>query len=131
MAIGQVLFQGLAEPAANLFPTSVPLSGKRFDVAKRDPEAAKALLEEAGWTGTGVREKDGKKLVVEIVVSEEQMAGSRALAEILQAQLGEVGIELTIRSVDHASRHSDIPARKFDLALFYTLVLWSYRGVNR
>ena len=120
-AIGKVLYQGLAEPAANLFPTSVPLSGKRFEVAKRDPEAAKALLEEAGWTGTGVREKDGKKLAVEIVVSEEQMAGARALAEILQAQLGEVGFELTIRSVDHASRHSDIPARKFDMALFYTL----------
>ncbi|RWK43093.1 ABC transporter substrate-binding protein [Mesorhizobium sp.] len=120
-AIAKVLFQSLAEPAGNLFPPSVPMSGKRFEVPGRDPDAAKALLEEAGWTGSGVREKAGKQLSIEIVVSEEQMAGSRALGEILQAQLGEIGIELTIRSVDHASRHSDIPARKFDMALFYTL----------
>jgi nickel transport system substrate-binding protein len=120
-AIGQVLYQSLAEPAGSLFPANVPHAGKRFDVAKRDVEAAKSLLDAAGWIGSGIREKDGKKLSLELVVSEEQMAGSRSLGEILQSQLGEIGIELTIRSVDHASRHSDIPARKYDMALFYTL----------
>lgn len=120
-AISQVLFNGMAEPAGNLFPATVPLSGKRFEVSKRDPEAAAALLEEAGWTGSGIREKDGKQLALELVVSEEAMAGSRALGEILQAQLAEIGMQISIRTVDHASRHSDIPARKFDLALFYTL----------
>jgi nickel transport system substrate-binding protein len=120
-AISQVLFYGMAEPAANLFPSTVPFSGKRFEISTRNVEAAAALLEQAGWIGTGIREKDGKKLQLELVVSEEAMAGSRALGEILQAQLGEIGIGITIRSVDHASRHSDIPARKFDMALFYTL----------
>ncbi|MBB3773989.1 nickel transport system substrate-binding protein [Angulomicrobium tetraedrale] len=119
-AIGQVLYQGLAEPAGNLFPASVPLAGTRFPVPARDPAAAKKLLEDAGWKGAPIREKDGKPLKLEIVVSEEQIAGSRSLAEILQAQLGEIGIGLTIRSVDHASRHSDIPARTFDMALFTT-----------
>ncbi len=42
------------------------------------------------------------------------------MAEVTQAQLAEIGIDLTIRSVDPVSRHSDIPERKYDLALFRT-----------
>jgi nickel transport system substrate-binding protein len=103
-----------------MFPPSVPLSGKQFPVDVRDVAAARALLDEAGWKGDGIREKDGNRLAVELVISEEQIAGSRSMAEVMQAQLSEIGVELTIRSVDHASRHSDIPARKYDLAFFLT-----------
>jgi nickel transport system substrate-binding protein len=119
-AIAQVLYKGLAVPAGSMFPPSVPLSGKQFPADVRDVAAAKALLDQAGWKGDGIREKDGKKLSIELVVSEEQIAGSRSMAEVMQAQLSEIGIELAIRSVDHASRHSDIPARKYDLAFFLT-----------
>jgi nickel transport system substrate-binding protein len=118
--ISQVLYKDLAQPAGSLFPESVPLSGTRFPVPVRDIEKAKKLLEDAGWVGEGIRQKDGKPLQIELVVSEEQLAGSRSLGEILQSQLGEAGIGITIRSVDHASRHSDIPARNFDMALFIT-----------
>lgn len=119
-AIARVLYNDFATPAGSMFPPSVPYSGTQFPPDVRDPEAAKALLEEAGWTGEGVRQKDGKPLTLEIVVAEEQIAGSRSMAEVMQAQLGEIGIGITIRSVDHASRHSDIPARKYDLAMFLT-----------
>jgi nickel transport system substrate-binding protein len=119
-AIAEVLYKGLATPAGSMFPPSVPLSGKQFPVDVRDVAAARALLDEAGWKGDGIREKDGKRLSVELVISEEQIAGSRSMAEVMQAQLGEIGVELKIRSVDHASRHSDIPARKYDLAFFLT-----------
>lgn len=118
--IAQVLFKGLAQPAGNLLPESIPLSGARFPVPTRDIEGAKKLLDEAGWIGEGIRQKDGKPLEIEFVVSEEQLAGSRSLAEIMQAQLGEAGIGIKIRSVDHASRHSDIPARNYDMAIFST-----------
>ncbi len=119
-AIAKVLYRGLAEPAGSMFPPSVPLSGRQFPVDARDVAAAKALLEEAGWKGDGIREKDGAPLSLELVVSEEQIAGSRSMAEVMQAQLLEIGVDLKIRSVDHASRHSDIPARKYDMALFLT-----------
>ncbi|TIP04559.1 MAG: ABC transporter substrate-binding protein [Mesorhizobium sp.] len=119
-AICKVLYKSFAQPAGNLFPDSVPLSGTRFAVPVRDVAKARALLEEAGWVGDGIRQKDGKPLQIELVVSEEQLAGSRSLGEIMQAQLGEAGIGVTIRSVDHASRHSDIPARNYDMALFST-----------
>ncbi len=117
-AIAQVLYQGLATPAGSMFPPSVPLAGTQFPADAYDPDAARALLEAAGWVGEGTRQKDGQPLTVEIVVSNDQIAGSRSMAEVMQAQLGEIGIALTIRSVDHASRHSDIPARKYDMALF-------------
>jgi nickel transport system substrate-binding protein len=119
-AIAQVLYKGLAEPAGSMFPPSIPLSGKQFPPDVRDVHAARALLESAGWVGEGVRQKEGKRLALELVVSEEQIAGSRSMAEVMQAQLAEIGVELNIRSVDHASRHSDIPARKYDLAFFLT-----------
>lgn len=119
-AIAQVLYSGLAEPAGGMFPPSVPLSGNQFAPDAHDPDAARALLDAAGWTGDGIRSKDGAALKVEFVVSNDQIAGSRSMAEVMQAQLAEIGVELTIRSVDHASRHSDIPARQYDMALFLT-----------
>jgi nickel transport system substrate-binding protein len=119
-AIAKVLYRGLAEPAGSMFPPSVPLSGRQFPPDMHDVSAAKALLEEAGWKGDDIREKDGAQLTLELVVSEEQIAGSRSMAEVMQAQFREIGIDLKIRSVDHASRHSDIPARKYDIALFLT-----------
>ncbi len=119
-AISKVLYHGFATPAGSMFPPSVPLSGTQFPVDKRNVVQAKALLEKAGWTGEGVREKNGKSLVLELVVSEEQIAGSRSVAEVMQAQLKEIGVKISIRSVDHASRHSDIPKRKFDMAFFLT-----------
>ena len=119
-AVSTVLFAGFAQPAGSMFVGSVPLAGRQFTPDKRDAAEAERLLDEAGWTGAPVRSKEGEALSIELVVSEEQIIGSRSVAEVMQAQLKEIGIELSIRSVDHASRHSDIPARKYDLAFFLT-----------
>ncbi|MDW9830321.1 ABC transporter substrate-binding protein [Sinorhizobium meliloti] len=119
-AISQVLYRGLAESTGNLFSPKVPMAGKRYDTPVRDTQAARALLDEAGWAGEPVRSKDGQLLALELVVSEEQIPGSRSVAEVIQSELMELGIQVSIRSVDHASRHSDIPERKFDLAFFQT-----------
>jgi nickel transport system substrate-binding protein len=119
--VAKALLAGYADPAIDLFSEAVPMAGTRHPIPKRDTERAKALLQEAGWTGDGVRAKDGVPLKLELVVSEEAAPGSRALAEVLQGMLQEVGIEMSIRSVDHATRHDDIPARKYDLAFFTTI----------
>tara|TARA_B100000949_G_scaffold233565_2_gene250324 strand:- start:370 stop:1959 length:1590 start_codon:yes stop_codon:yes gene_type:complete len=118
--IGAVLMKGFATPTMNLYPEVIAYSGKRYDVPKRDVEAAKALLEEAGWTGDGIRSRDGKPLKVELVVSEDAVPNSRALGEVLQAGFAEAGIDLSLRNVDHAARHGDIPEFKYDLSLFVT-----------
>ena len=70
-----------------------------------DPEAAKALLEEAGWVdsdGDGIREKDGKTLTLEISTPAGQQV--RELTEqVLQEQFKAVGIELVINNVPAAT----------------------------
>jgi len=120
-ALASVIYSDFAEPTANLLPDTLPFAGKRLPVPVRDVERAKALLDNAGWAGDGVREKDGEKLSLELVLSEEAVQGSRAVGEVIQAQLGEVGIEIAIRSLDHASRHGDIPQGLYDLTFFFTI----------
>ena len=117
-AICVALLHGYATPTMNLFPEVIAYSGTRFEVPKRDVAKAGELLEAAGWTGDGVRQKDGQPLDVELIISEDAVAGSRAMGEVLQHQLSEAGIGLTLRNVDHAARHGDIPQFKYDLSLF-------------
>jgi nickel transport system substrate-binding protein len=120
-AIATAIYSDFSTPTGNLLPSSVPFGGKPNPVPVRDLERAKALLTEAGWTGDGVRSKDGETLSLELVLSEEAVQGSRAVGEVVQAQLAEVGLDITIRSLDHATRHGDIPEGKYDLTFFFTI----------
>ena len=119
-AISKVLYHGFAKPAGNLFSDALPYAGKRYDAPVRDAAAASALLEKAGWIGSPVRMKDGKPLMLELVVSPDAVPGSRVIAEVIQSEMKEIGIDLTVRSVDHASKHTDMLERKFDLGFFLT-----------
>ncbi|MBP1886492.1 ABC transporter substrate-binding protein [Sinorhizobium mexicanum] len=117
-AICTKLLRGFATPTSNLFPEVIPNSGKRVPVSGRDVAKAKELLDQAGWKGEGVRQKDGRPLSLELVISEDAVAGSRALGEVIQNQVKEAGIDIQLKLVDHVSRHDDIPQLKYDMALF-------------
>lgn len=119
-AICVALLKGYATPTMNLYPEVIAYSGPRFEVPKRDVEAAKKLLDEAGWVGEGTRAKDGKAMNLELVISEDAVPNSRAIGEVLQNMFGEAGIGITLRNVDHAARHGDIPQFKYDISLFVT-----------
>lgn len=120
VAIAKVVMVGYADPTVNLFPPSVPYAGRREPVPDRNVDMAKQKLDAAGWTGDGARQKDGVPLTLELVVSEDAVPGSRSLAEVVQSQLSEAGIMVTIRQVDHVTRHDDIPNMKYDMSLFIT-----------
>ena len=64
------------------------------------PEAAAALLDEAGWTmgGDGVRPKDGARAELNLLYSNGDSV-RQALAADLANQLGELGIACTIEGV--------------------------------
>lgn len=64
-------------------------------------DEAKRLLAEAGFTegSDGVLERDGQKLVLTLPVSPLTLA----LGQILQAQLGEIGVELQVTPADQAA----------------------------
>lgn len=119
-AVAAILFEGYADPIADLFPANIPLSGKRHDIPKRDVAAVKTILTNAGWADSGGWSKDGQRLALEFLVSEESLPGSRRIAEMVQGQLAECGIQARVTSVDNATMHDRRPAFEYDLTFFTT-----------
>jgi len=120
-AMAKVLFEGFADPIANLFPPTIPLSGKPLPVPTRDVAAAKAALTAGGWEEAGGSwTKNGAPLTLSFLVSEESLPGSRRIAEMIQAMLAETGIKAEISSVDNATMHERRPAFDYDLTFFTT-----------
>lgn len=99
-SLNEDLLLGLTNTAAS-FWDNTPYVDPSIEPYPYDPEAAKALLEEAGWVdtdGDGIREKDGQPLVIRHGTSiREVRQDAQAVA---QQQLAEVGIQLDIQSFD-------------------------------
>ncbi len=83
-----------------------------------DPEAAGALLDEAGWTmgSGGVREKDGEPLAVTYITT----AGSNGQAgELVQAYLIQVGFEVDLQILEYAATATLMLAGEHNIARIY------------
>lgn len=105
---------GLAGTAGFVHPDS-PWYNSGVAVYEQDVEKAKALLAGAGALdsdGDGVLEFGGAPMSYELLVSD----ADGALAELLKAWLGEVGIELTVKAVDDSTVKSLIQEGSFTLA---------------
>lgn len=70
-----------------------------------DPELARELLEEAGWTvgDDGVRVKDGERLELSLFTRRGSVTGDFETAELVQGMLAEVGIEVDLQVYESAS----------------------------
>jgi peptide/nickel transport system substrate-binding protein len=99
----QVAFAGLQEAAHNvLSPTTFGYSAEAAGLYSYDPDAARQLLEEAGWVdsdGDGIREKDGQPLTLVYVASPTYES---AYMELLAAYLSDVGFDVQITRLDDA-----------------------------
>jgi peptide/nickel transport system substrate-binding protein len=94
------LLDGNGFPANGVFPAGPAFGGDKVKAEKFDPEGAKKVLENAGWTdtdGDGIREKNGKKLVVKWLTypSRQELP---LLAESAQATLKDIGMEVDINN---------------------------------
>jgi nickel ABC transporter nickel/metallophore binding protein len=121
--ISERLFGGLAEPAQGVFPERVPyVASSGSDLYSYDPERARALLAEAGWTpnADGVLTKDGETLELTLVVDAAMFPQAGSLAQVLQAQLKEVGIALTPRLLDYSGWLDAYYQRGYDLLMNIT-----------
>lgn len=89
------------------------------DVGRYDPEAARRLLDEAGWrVEGGVRRKDGKPLEIAMVIPA-AVAVSRQESELIQNMLGQVGVTMRINvvpSADFFDRY--VRVGQFDFTVF-------------
>ncbi len=104
--IVDAVFHGNAMPQVGLIPSSLP------DLLPPDlrrgnsplsynPEAARALLDQAGWKvgSDGVRVKNGRRLAFTVLIT----AGAETrilLMQLVQSDLAKVGITLSIREVE-------------------------------
>jgi len=76
---------------------------------------AKKLLDDAGWkvNGSGVREKDGKTLSLNLLST----ADFDKEAQLLQAMLGEAGINIMIQNLEIAGYMQEVVKGNFDVTL--------------
>lgn len=82
-----------------------------------EPEKANQLLAEAGWKdtdGDGILDKDGRPFRVSFVSSLLYAEGT-AIAEIAQAQLKEVGIDVEIQVLESGARFVALRNREYEL----------------
>ena len=102
----ETLLNGYGFPGAGAFPESFSFGGQNVTTESYDPEAAKQVLEEAGWVdsdGDGIREKDGQVLEIRWLTypSRQELP---LLAESAQSTLKDIGISVVINSTaDHNS----------------------------
>lgn len=114
----ETVFEGNAEPGRWMSPESV--LGEHADLVEPvpyDPEEARSILEQDGWRvgSDDIRVKDDRRLVLDLLGWTEV---SQVALQLLQAQLGEVGIEVNInRAPDMATYGNLYDNTEFDLDL--------------
>jgi peptide/nickel transport system substrate-binding protein len=86
-----------------------------------DLDKAKALVAELGWTAGdgGILEKNGQRLEFRMVIDSESF--SRDLASVVQAQLKELGMDVTVEALDRGSFFAELSGYKADAYIFYYL----------
>ena len=97
----QVLTSDRGGPATTLAvnePASCPGDSVSGALPPHDPDAAARLLDEAGWTGDGVRSKDGRPLEIVFLYQNNLGSAGDAAAELVVRQWREVGVDATARA---------------------------------
>jgi peptide/nickel transport system substrate-binding protein len=93
------VWQGNAEVNQTMIPPAILGSeGSRITGTNRDVAKAKKVLDDAGWrTGSdGIREKNGRKLSLTMVVGFPNADVHKPMPEFAQAQFKEIGIDVKI-----------------------------------
>lgn len=100
----ETLFAGVTERSYSPLASVEPTAYSDPDLFTTDPDAANALLDEAGWSERdpeGFRTKDGGRLSVRMPVSTNQsVAAEQSLFEQIQANVAAVGFELILEPMD-------------------------------
>lgn len=121
----QQVLQGNGELATSPISSQIGFAHTEAPIPAFDQEAARQLLDEAGWTNSGegqTRTRDGQRLVLDMF----HFAGTEgALATKMSQDLALVGIEANLRQVDGAGKTSLYGKRDFD-----TIVVSNCQGTD-
>ncbi len=123
----QAIVDALIGGYGDIANASVPLTHwgadrSLSDELAYDPEAAAALLDEAGWIdrdGDGVREnEDGLRLSIGLKSNDGNQIRAD-IAELLQAQLGQIGVEIIPEIVEwNTLLEQVLNTKEFDAVVF-------------
>ncbi|WP_070971983.1 nickel ABC transporter substrate-binding protein [Vibrio sonorensis] len=115
-AISKGIFYGTETPADTLFAKNVPYADIDLKPYQYDPQLAATILEQAGWQvqDNGYRAKSGKSLTVELVYHGHD-ANQKAIAEVLQANLKKIGVELKLVAEERSRFYKRQKGGEFDL----------------
>ncbi|WP_427024955.1 nickel ABC transporter substrate-binding protein [Aureimonas ureilytica] len=113
--IATVLY-GTQARADTLFSPSVPYADIGLKPYGYDPALAKRLLDEAGWTqgADGTRSRGGEPLQVELCFVGND-AVLKSMAEIVQANLAQIGITATLVGEEESSLYARQRDGRFDM----------------
>ncbi|WP_144796542.1 ABC transporter substrate-binding protein [Microbacterium paludicola] len=92
-----------------------------------DPDAAEALLDEAGWTDRdtdGVRMKDGERLSVRWIAWTPVPDDRAALGNAIQSDLADIGFEVVREVLEPGAYNEQYGPKTFDLTD------WGFSGVD-
>ena len=103
----KVLLEGNGTAATGPFPSSFTFGDDTVTAPAYDPDKARELLEEAGWTdtdGNGYVDKNGEDLTLRWLTypSRQELP---LLAESVQSTLGDIGIKVEVNST---ANHLDV-----------------------
>jgi peptide/nickel transport system substrate-binding protein len=110
-AMVHAVWRDKAQLAATLLPLGHWARARDSELAAwpHDVPRAKALLESAGYKAG----RDGVRLRLEMKTSQDDT--TRLLAEVLQAQLAEAGIALTLRASEFGTFYADVTNGRFEM----------------
>jgi peptide/nickel transport system substrate-binding protein len=97
------VYLGLGINIASPYKPGTRWSNPTLKPYSYDPEKARALLKEAGFTKNvnGILERDGKPFAFEIITNQNKEREKSAV--IIQRRLKEIGIDVKIRAIEWAS----------------------------
>lgn len=103
-AIAEQLMRGTVQVAHTPINPASPYHNPDVPRHAYDPDLARRMLDEAGWTpaADGIRTKDGERFA--FVMENRAGAADRiAIAQVIQAQLREIGVDVSFRTLESAA----------------------------
>jgi peptide/nickel transport system substrate-binding protein len=107
-------------PTCNLVPAPEMFASDNTGCIPQQMDAAKALLEEAGWVdsdGDGVREKDGRKLAIVYQTSVNPVR--QDFQALIKGWWNELGVEVELKQIDASIFFGGDPASPDTFQKFY------------
>ena len=112
------VFQGAGTPAYTYLIDRLPARNvdKKFEI-HHDLDAAKAILDKEGWKAgsDGVLVKEGKRLTLSLWSKSD--SDERKIAEMIQAELNKLGVEIKIEQFDPSSIRAEFKKGGHDLVV--------------